>query len=810
MNILRDLRYAARLLWNSKGYAFFAIAILGLCLGANTAILSIGSAMFLRPLPYPEPERLLQVVTNFRAGGAAGQRESQDGSAWEAIRDSATALDAAVFSDWTTGVNFSAGKTPGYVQQQRVSAGFFRVLGVAPALGREFDPTEDREGGPRAVILSHGLWKSTLGGDSGVVGRAVLLRGEPYTVVGVMPAGFRSSAPADLWTPLKPNTKGEGSGSNYAIVSRLKPGATLAQAEGQLAGITADLVRARALSSNSEARLGLIPLRQGMTSEMRKPVTLLWAAVGVLLLLGCVNVSGMVLERTSRRTGEIATRLALGASPAAIVRQLLAESILLALLGCVAAIAIGAAALRGLKALAGDLFPFVETATLDVTTLAGAALLATLAAAAFGTFPALQARRSELRPAHGGRSIAGPRRFVSMGAMLGVQAALTVTLLAGAGLLIRSFHHLWTLDPGFDPRNVLTARFSLQDARYADAGDVRKLVDRTLANLSNSPGVEAAAVTLSLPFERGLNMPLRQLKDTETGRPGLTNLTYASPGLLDALRIPLRAGRWISDADRPDTAPVAVINEAFRKAYLRDTEPVGQMVHLGRDLRAQVIGVIGDVQQRPGWGNVGPLAPVPSLYIPVTQAPADFLNLVHTWFSPNWVIRGSMPQAMMAQTIRAAMEQVDPLLPVAKFRRLDEIKAGTLQLEQLLSVLLGALATLAALLTALGIYGMTSNLVTSRKRELGVRLALGASTGEAVGAAVRPAIAWVAAGAAIGILAAVAMSQLIESFLWGVRPADPLTLGAVSLGVALLTVLGTTAPALRVARLNPADTIRAE
>jgi predicted permease len=810
MNILRDLRYAARLLWKSKGYAFFAIAILGLCLGANTAILSVGSAMFLRPLPYPEPDRLFQVVTSFRARGADGQQQSQDGRSWEAIRDGATALDAAVFSDWTTGVNYTAGKTPGYVQQQRVSAGFFRVLGVAPALGREFDASEDREGGPRAAILSHRLWQTTLAGDPGVIGRAVLLRGEPYTVIGVMPAGFRSSTLADLWTPLKPNTKGEGSGTNYAIVGRLKPGATLAQAEGQLGGLTADLIRARSLPANSEARLGLIPLRQGMTSQMRKPVTLLWAAVGVLLLLGCVNVSGMVLERTSRRGGEIATRLALGASPAAIVRQLLAESLLLALLGGAAAVAIGAAALRGLQALAGDLFPFVETATLDLTTLAGASLLATLAAAVFGTLPALQARRAELRPVQGGRSIAGAQRFFSMGAMLALQAALTVTLLAGAGLLIRSFHHLWTLDPGFDSRNVLTARFSLQDARYADAADVRKLVDRTLINLANSPGVEAAAVTLSLPFERGLNMPLRQLKDAESGRPGLTNLTYASPGLLDALRIPLRAGRWISDADRADTAPVAVINEAFRKAYLKDAEPLGQMVQLGRDLRAQVIGVVGDVQQRPGWGNLGPLAPVPSLYIPVTQARADFLNLVHGWFSPNWVVRGAMPQAQMAEKIRAAMEQADPLLPVAKFQRLDEIKAGTLRLEQLLSILLGALAALAALLTSLGIYGMTANLVTSRKRELGIRMALGASTGDAIGAAVRPAIAWVGVGAAFGVLTALAMGGLIKSFLWGVRSEDPLTLAAVSLSVALLTVFGTMAPALRVARLNPADTIRAE
>ncbi|HVO98942.1 MAG TPA: ABC transporter permease [Bryobacteraceae bacterium] len=804
---MHDLRYALRLIRQNWPFSLTVIAILALCVGANTAVLAVVNSAMIRPLPYPQPERLAQVVRVFRDEGNSDEHDNHDGRTWEAIRDRVSALDATVYSDWVTGVNLGVEGNGAYVQQQRVSSGFFRVLGVSPLVGREFNADEDRAGGPSVVMLSHAVWHKYFHEDTAIVGRRVVLRGEPFTIVGVMPAGFRTAVKADVWTPIRPSTTGEGSGGNYAIAARLRNGASWRQASEELASLVPDLKKAGSYAKDADVRLGVIPLLEGRTSDLRRPLMLLWAAVGFVFVLGCVNIGGMLLARASGRVGEIATRLALGAPFSRIVRQLLIESVSLGLFGGLAGALVGWGALTALREFGALTFPFLETVELDWRVLAATLALTLLAGIAFGLAPAFHAARVDLRAVQSSRSVSGHRRFFSLGALAGGQVALTVPLLFGAGLLLHSFLHLWNLDPGFDPNHVMIAKFSLQDARYKTPAQMNRLYDTAITRLHQTPGIEAAAVGLTLPYERALNMPFHP-----SGRENVenTNVTYVTPEFFTALRIPLLQGRVLAQTDGPASAQVAVVNQAFVKRYLNNAEPLGQLLRFGRGAKGpQIIGVVGDVQdQRAGWGDFGPIAHIPMVYIPASQW--EMIELVHSWFSPKWVVRSSLDGAAVAKAIEDATRSADPLLPMAAFESVRDLKADALTFERFLAVLSGTIAALAMLLSAMGIDGLISNVVTERTRELGIRMALGSTLGGAIEVALRPGLIWVLAGVATGAAAAFGLERFLKSFLWGVQPGDPVSLIGVGLGLLFATALASLIPAARIARLNPADTLRSE
>lgn len=770
----------------------------------NTAVLAVVDRAMLRPLDYPRPDQLAQVVRIFHDTGNSDTHNNQDGRAWELIRDRVPALDAAVYSDWVTGVNLGVEGSGVYVQQQRVAPGYFRVLGVAPLIGREFSADEDRAGGPSAVILSHGLWRRYFHEDRGIVGRRVVLRGEPYTIVGVMPAGFRGAVKADLWTPIRPSTRGEGGGTNYTIVARIKDGATWQQASAQLAPLVPELKKSGSIEKNADARLDVIPLQAGITNDMRQPLMLLWSAVGFVFILGCVNIGGMLLARASGRTGEIATRLAIGAPFSRIVRQLMLESLTLGLFGGFAGALLGWAALSGLREFGALTFPFLETVELDWRVLAATMALTLIAGLAFGLAPAFHAARVDLRSAQSSRSVAGRRRFLSLGVLAGGQVALTVPLLFGAGLLVHTFLHLWNLNPGFDANHVMVAKFSLQDARYKTSAQMTRLYDAAIERLDETPGIESAAVALTLPYERALNNGFRP---PASDRWEMTNMTYVTPGFFNVLRIPLRQGRVFNQADREDSAPVAIVNEAFVRRYLNHSDMVGTALRFGKPI--EIVGVVGDVEdQRAGWGDYSPIAYIPMVYIPATQFGG--LEVIHTWFSPKWVVRSALGGAQVARAIEDATRSVDPMLPMAAFESITDLKANALTFERFLAVLAATIAGLAMLLSALGIYGLISNVVTERTRELGIRMALGSSVGGAVRTALRPGLIWVLCGGVTGAVAALGLERFLKSFLWGIQPGDPITLAGVGLGLLGATVLASLIPAARIARLNPSDTLRSE
>ena len=808
--MLRDLRYACRVLRNSPGFTTTAIITLALAIGINTAVFSAVHGVLLRPLPYPAPERLALVEATVTANGLRATRTSQHGVTWATIRDHSTTVDRAVFSTWVNGVNVMAGDRAIHARQQRVSAGFFGVLGLAPLQGREFTADEDTRGGPAAMIISDRFWRNVLGADPNIVGRTVSLRGEPHTVVGIMPADAQTGVRADLWTPLRPTTDGEGGGENYQVLLRLRPDATWAMADAELARLGPEINRLQPVAEGTTITYGTTPLHRGLTESIRRPLLILWAAVGLVLVIACINLAGLFYARTARRSREISTRLALGSGRAAIVRQLVMESLVVGLSGAVMGFVAAALSLDSLRALAQETLDVWRPIALDGYALGLAILAGLLATAVAGLLPAIQSTRAAVRAgltASGTRTVSGPSRQFSRRLVIVSQVALGVVLLVGAALLVRTFTHLRGLDPGFDGTNVHAATVSLQDARYASSENVGRLASSTLDRLRASSRVEAAAISLGLPYERLLNLGFRHLDGVEAaGDPRMTSATYVAGDYFRALRIPLRAGRTFDDRDGAAAAPVAIVNETIAREYFGSANPVGRHIAFAGAER-EIIGVVGDVVVRPGFGDRGPLAAMPLAYIPLAQANDGFLRLVHGWFATAVIVRGPGSTAEATTLLRGA---VDPLLPIASVRSIREVQSAAVAQPRLMMALLTTLAGAALLLSAVGIHGLVASSVTERTREMGIRIALGATRGRAVADLALPVLALAAVGILAGLAAARTTVTLLEAFVWGTSPTDPATFAAVAVLFLGVAAVASVAPALRILRLDPATTLRAE
>ncbi len=800
----RDLRYAGRVLRKSPGFTAIAIATLALGIGANTAVFSVVDAVLLRPLPYPEPERLTSVVTYY----SQEMDNSQDGRTWELFRDQAAYLDCAVFSDMPADVNFAAHGLVRYIRQQRVSSGFFRVLGVKPLYGREFTKAEDGAGGPAVAVLSYGVWKSVLNGDESVIDHQVVLRGEPYIVVGVMPASFRSVGPADVWTPLRPSTSGEGEGTNYGIVARLRPGVTWTQAETQVKSLGE--IRRREMSPRGgDFRLGIVSFQRGLNDEIHLPLLILWIAVGMVLLIACVNIASLLVARASGRSREIATRMALGGGRAVVFRQLLTESLLLAILGGAAGIGFGYLGLRALQTLAHGTLSLGQDVQLDGRVLLMTSAIALASCLLFGLYPAWQSTRTDIRTglAEGGnRAVAGGRNRWARQILVVAEVTLSVTLLIAASLLLRSFLYMRDLRPGFDANSVVTATLSLQDARYQTSTQVNRLFDKSLERIHELPGVEAAAVALALPYERPLQNGFRLPGSEEFHG---TFMSYVTPEYFRALRIPLLAGRAFTPADGPQSAKVALVNEAFALKYLSRPHPVGSQILVGNDAW-EIVGVVGNVPVKESFGTFGPLSILPQAFVPATQISDGFVQLVHVWFSPSWIVRTSAQPRVLMAGMQDVMKSVEPLLPFSSFRGIADLQSSALGGQRLEASLMGAMALLALLLAAIGIYGLIAHSVAERTRELGIRIAMGATTTQAVSLVTLPGVVLAGIGCAFGCMLGWGVVRLMRHLIWGVSPTDAWTFVGVPCLFLLVAVAASMLPAWRITRLNPASTLRNE
>jgi predicted permease len=812
----RDLLYGVRMLRKTPGFTAVALVTLAVAIGVNSAIFSVVNALLLTPLPYPGADRLATLQTTARSARGGGSRDgSLDGATFLALRDNATTIDVAAqgAGGWGGGVNLIAQNHAANVVQARVSAGYFKVLGVAPMVGREFGPGEDRAGGPPVAILTYDLWARLFQRDPDIAGRSIMLKGEPYTVVGVMPQGFGAGAPTDVWTPLRPSRTGEGGGTNYGLIARLRPGVTWDEANAEVSRI-ASPVMLQQYRKDSTVVCSLIPLQQGETSGLREPLMMLWGAVGLVLLIACVNIAGLLLARAGMRTREVATRMALGSTRGDIVRQLLVESAVLAVAGGALGVGVGWMVLAGLERLSDNVFTFGRPISLDARVL-GATLVAALATSLlFGLVPALHASRVDVQATlaeAGTRSVAGGRGRWLRRILVAGEVAMGVVLLVSAGLLVRTFVQLRSLSPGFDSTNVVTATISLQDARYADPAKVARLFDETLSRIRQYPGVEAAGITLGLPYTRLLNLGFRQLDSDDPQRNYIVNLSYITPGYFEALHIPVRAGRIVTNEDRATSPSVAIVNEEFARRSYKDGNALGHRIAVAGGPR-EIVGIVGNARATSsGFQNYAdPLVTPPIVYIPATQTSAGLLKLVHTWFSPSWVVRGSGSVTGLERAVRDSIAAVDAMLPISRFQRMTDVQAASLASQRLMMSLVLGLGAVALLLAAIGIHGLIASSVAERKRELGIRLALGATAGQVMRNVVMPAVVLALGGVAVGSGIALAAVRLLQSFLWGVKPADPLTFAAVVVTLLVVAILASLVPALRVLRLDPAQTLRAE
>jgi len=595
-------------------------------------------------------------------------------------------------------------------------------------------------------------------------------------------------------------------------VLRLRDGADWAQARSELARLSSEAFKLWKIREGTTLTLGAVPMREGMTAGLKQPLMMLWGGVAIVLLIACVNIAGLLLARGSTRSREIVTRLALGSGRRAVVRQLLTESVVLGLAGGAAGLATGWTILEVLKRTGMDSLGLWRPIGLDWKVALVTFAIAAVTSVLFGLAPALQASRLDVnaRLSEGGtRAVAGaanrwPRKILVLS-----EVALAVVLLVSAGLLVRTFVHLLTKAPGFDTTNLITASVSLQDARYVEPEKVNYLFDESLRKLRAIPGVEAG-VALGLPYERLLNSGFSKAEEDPKTSTTTINQSYVTPGYFEALRVPLRGGRFFSDRDAMTAPKVAMVNEAFATRHYKGENAIGRNIRIGDTIR-EIVGIVGDIQQgAAGGGNFEPISPLPCIYIPATQTSSGFLTMVHTWFQPSWAIRAPGTVASLLPQIEQAFQTVDAQLPIAKIRTVSQVRARRLADQRFMMSLVSGLGAIALVLAAIGIHGLIASSVSERTRELGIRLALGATSRQVLSNVVLPGMTLAAIGVVIGAAASIPATRLLRAYLWGVQPTDPITFGGVIVALMLVALLATVIPAWRVLRLDPALTLRAE
>ena len=809
--LVQYLKPAIRQLWRNPGFTATVILTLALSIGANTAIFSLVNALLLKEAPYAQPDRLGTLYARTTGSDSSDSRKNIDGEQWELLRDSVPSLTSAISSLGTNGVNLRSGSNVQYLRAGRVSAHYFEVLGLHPLMGRNFSEDEDRPHGPRSAILSYTLWRTAFGANSNVLGQAILLKGEPYTVIAVLPESATTPLNADIYTSLQPSRDGEGRGTNYSAIMRLRDGATWQQADAEIN--RAWSLRAKRFAKNNPGAhitYYSVPLQRGATNTLRPQVLALMLAAGLILLIACANLAGLTLVRMLRRKAEIATRLALGASRWQIQRQLWIENLLLALVGGAAGVAVGFLALRGLLLLLPEHFLPVANVPLDNRVLAFTLLLSVLTSVLFGMLPALTARKFDLRSSLGSRSVIGVGSVRLRQALIAGEVSLTVVLLAAAGLLIRTLIHLETMPPGFNPTGVITAKASLDDVRYHDPAAFRRLLNDSVATMRGIPGVKNAAVGLTLPYERALLSGVTFSDGKEAGQQITTNQIYVTPGYFETLQIPLLAGRTFTDADGPDAQRVVVINRAFARKFFHGANPIGR--HLNENML--ILGVVGNtVLSSAGKLNAGsaPLTSEETIYIPAAQMlDSRLLSMVHAWYQPSWIVRAAGPLEDLTARMQRALASTDPNLPFSGFYYMKDLMAATLATQRIEVALLSAMASLALLLSAVGIFAMVANLVMQRTREIGIRIALGSTIRMAMIHIGKSSVGASAVGLILGLILCAGALGAMRSVLYGVDAYDAPTIAVVVLALSAVTFLATTVPALRVANIDPAKTLREE
>ena len=805
--LLHDLRFAIRVLAKSPGFTIIAVLTLALGIGANTAIFSVVNGVLLRPLPFKDPSRLMiiaekspfPVISTSFENFSDWRDQSSSFERMQAVRSAAITLTGA--------------GEPERLNVQMATAGLFETLGINAQIGRTFLPEEDRAGGTPVALLSYALWQRRFGGSMEILNKPINLDTRPYTVVGVLPAGFQILQPADVWVPFAPWAATLPQDRNWhpgiIALGRLKPGVTQEQANTEMIGITKRLEQ-QYPDYNTGTSASVMSLQEQIVQNSRPALLLLLGAVSFVLLIACVNVANLLLARAAVRGREVAIRTAMGAVRSRVIRQLLTESVILSLLGGVFAILLAWASLGPLLKLAAGSVPQGSSISLDPWVLSFTLLVAVVTGVLFGIVPALRTTRLDLRETlnEGTRgSTAGPGQHRLRGALVAMEIALAMLLLIGSGLLLRSFQRMQEVPPGFQADHLLVADIPLSPTAYAKPEQRYEFFDRLVERAKTLPGVRSAAAASFLPVSGGGSI----IHFNITGRPPKSPKEFIAagyrtitPSYLETLGVPLLQGRLFTYADNDKAPAVVIINASMAHMFFPNENPLGKRLQLGALPDQQVptmeiVGVVGDV--RPGVG----LDPQSEMYLPYRQA-----DLILPVFQLSVVLRTAGDPLTETSALRSALAQIDPNQPLVKVRTMEDNMATTVAQPRFRAWLIGIFAALALLLAAVGVYGVMAYTVTQRTIEIGVRVSMGAQPGEIFRIIVGEGLRLALAGVAVGLVAAFALTRLLRTFLFGISAYDPATFLTVSVLLTLVALAASYFPARRATQVDPLVALRYE
>jgi putative ABC transport system permease protein len=801
--LFQDIRYGIRVLLRSPGFTAVAVFVTALGIGANTAIFSVVNAVLLRPLPYEHPEQLVRVMLRDTKRGETSHDHAYPNFV-DLRAQNNSFEELAAYTD--TGASLTGGDAPERVNGVNASANLFKMLGVSAQLGRTFTPEDEQPGGA-AVVISRGLWQRKFGADPQAAGRQITLGGKPRTIIGVLPASFQFpfvNTQPEYFVPFDPQGSMEKQrGANYIqVIGRLKEGVSIEQAEADMRAIAGRLEQ-QYPEENDGQSVGLIPEHEDLVGDMRPTLLVLLGAVGFVLLVACANVANLQLARASGRGREVAIRTALGAARWRVVRQFLTESILLSTAGGALGLLVAAWGISIITAFVPADIPRVKEAGLDPLVLSFTLAVSVLTGIVFGLAPALQATRVDLNEAlkEGGRGATeGRSRNRVRGLLIVTEVALSLVLLVGAGLLIKSFVNLRNTNPGFDPRRVLTASVSLPKVKYSKDEQLAAFYGQAVERASQLPGVEAAGAILPLPYsDNGIqtNFSVEGQPEPSSGAQPIAGGRIITPDYIRAMSIPVLRGRTFDEHDNAESPKVLLVNETLARKYFPGQDPVGQRLHIGLNgIHGEIVGVVGDVRDRHLEKEADP-----EYYVPFRQVPTSSMALV---------MRVRTDPASLAAPLRAVMQGLDKDLPLYEVRTMESRVADSVARQRFSMTLLAAFAGLALALACVGIFSVMSFLVAQRTHEIGIRVALGAQPQDILRMVAGQGMALALTGVGVGLAAAFALTRLMTGLLYEVSATDPSIFVGIALLLALVALLACLMPARRATKVAPMVALRHE
>ncbi len=806
----QDARYALRLIRKNPLFSTIAILILALGIGANVAIFSIVNAMLLRPLPYPNAERLVHFDWKFRNFPVP----SVSAAEFFFWRDNSRSFDSvAAYDLFAGGSNLSVGGAPQFIHASRVTQDFFPTLGIEPKFGRNFNAEETKTGGPGAAILAYGFWQGKFGGDAAAIGREINVDGKSLTIVGILPPTFDFPTPADVWLPLKIEFSANDQSHSYLMIGRLKQNVSIRQARAEMPSIFQSFKMLYPKNvGTGEQGMAMRSYQTWLVGFVRPALLLLFGAVGMILLIAMVNVTSLLMAKASARVKEMALRAALGASRMRLLRQMTIESVILAAFGGIAGLFVASWTLRSIIAASPRTLPsipfspfigFTQQMGLNSVVILFTAGVTLFIGVLVGGVASLRATRADVNDTlkESAAAVAGSgRKHRGQQILVVAEIAFSVVLLAGAMLLIRSLHNLQNVSLGFEPQKLWSAEFNMPAANYPTSKSMWALQKHIVEHLAAQPGIISVASASSLPLSQGLNMwtydPLQSESKGFSGQ-----YRGVSPGYFSTLRVNLLSGRDFTAADNASTQPITIINEVVAQFFWKDADPIGRTIAMGDGPARRIVGVVANAKQLALDED-----PEPAVYVPQAQVPDVIAKMNGGAFLSALLIRAQTAPDL--RTIQQTLAEYDPAIAIAHYRSIDDVVAESITPQRFETAALGIFAMLALILSAVGIYGVLAYLLSQRTHEVGIRMALGAQPRDVLFLALKQGMTPVLIGVAFGLAGAFAAMRLMASMLFGVTPSDPFTFVAVAVILSAVALLACYIPARRATRIDPVVALR--